>query len=126
LGQADEEDEMDLKKLTDRAKDLVDKRGGTESLKEDADELKGIAGSKGSLADKAKAAVAAIKDPGDDDATAAPETEPAPAPEATAPRAEGAGAESKGEHRGRHGHGGHGRGGQGRGRQGGRDGDPAV
>ena len=58
---------MDLKKLTDKAKDLVEKRGGTESLKEDAGELKGIAKGEGSFSDKAKAAVAAIKDPGDED-----------------------------------------------------------
>ena len=55
---------VDFKKLGDRAKDLVDKRGGTDSLKEDAAELKGIANGKGSLADKAKAAAAALKDPG--------------------------------------------------------------
>lgn len=55
---------MNLKRLTDRAKDLVNKRGGTGALKEDADELKDIASSKGSLKDKAKAAGAAVKDPG--------------------------------------------------------------
>ena len=94
---------MDLKRITDRAKDLVDKRGGTDSVKEDAEELKQIAKGEGSLADKAKAAVAAIKDPGDDDGTAAaPPTEMAPARPA--------------EHRG----------GRGRGRRGGGDGDPAV
>ena len=31
---------MDFKKLADRAKQTVDKRGGTESLKEDAAELR--------------------------------------------------------------------------------------
>ena len=55
---------MDLKKLTERAKQLVDKRGGTESLKEDAEELKDIAQGGGSLTDKAKAAAEAISDPG--------------------------------------------------------------
>jgi hypothetical protein len=55
---------MDLKRIADKAKDLVDKRGGTDSLKEDASELKDIASGKGSLADKAKAAVEAVKDPG--------------------------------------------------------------
>ena len=34
---------MDFKKLADRAKRTVDKRGGPESLKEDAAELKDIA-----------------------------------------------------------------------------------
>ena len=57
---------MDLKKLSERAKGLVEKRGGTESLKEDADELKGIATGQGSLTDKAKAAMEALKDPGAD------------------------------------------------------------
>ena len=53
-----------LKKVADKAKEQVDKRGGTEALKEDAEELKGIAKGKGSLKDKAKAAGKAIKDPG--------------------------------------------------------------
>ena len=67
---------MDFKKLADQAKSAVDKRGGTESLKEDLGELKDIAKSKGSLADKAKEAAAAIKDPGDagDSPSAAPVT----------------------------------------------------
>ena len=55
---------MNLKRLTDRAKDLDNKRGGTGALKEDAEELKDIASSKGSLKDKAKAAGEAVKDPG--------------------------------------------------------------
>lgn len=55
---------MDFKKLTSRAKDLVEKRGGTNALKEDAEELKGIAKGEGSLTDKAKAAAAALKEPG--------------------------------------------------------------
>jgi hypothetical protein len=42
----------------------VDKRGGSDALKEDAEELKDIAAGKGSLKDKAKAAGQAIKDPG--------------------------------------------------------------
>ena len=53
-----------LKKVADKAKEQVDKRGGTDALKEDANELKGIAKGKGSLKDKAKAAGKAIKDPG--------------------------------------------------------------
>ena len=118
---------MDLKKLTDKAKDLVEKRGGTESLKEDAGELKGIAKGEGSFADKAKAAVAAIKDPGDEDtARPAPAAESTPAPEATDAEPERAQEKGKGEHRRKRGQGGHGRGGQGRGRDGGRDGGRAV
>jgi hypothetical protein len=55
---------MDFKKLLNKAKKTVDDRGGVESLKADAEELKKIASGKGSLSDKAKDAAAAIKDPG--------------------------------------------------------------
>ena len=55
---------MDLSKLTDEAKKLIDERGGMDALKEDAMELKDIATGEGSLTDKAKAAVEAVKDPG--------------------------------------------------------------
>ena len=55
---------MDLKRLTNRAKDLVNKRGGTGALKEDAEEVKDIAPGEGSLKTQAKAAGEAIKDPG--------------------------------------------------------------
>ena len=133
---AEQEEMMDFKKLTDKAKGLVDKRGGTESLKEDAEELKSIASSKGSLSDKAKAAVEAIKDPGDDPTSAQPAPS-TPAAQATPDEAERAAAKVDGEERGKHGHGeggqrrggrGGGGGGRGRGggRRGGRDGDPAA
>jgi hypothetical protein len=56
---------MDFKKLADKAKKKIDERGGVESLKADAEELKKVAKGKGSLADKAKAAAQAIKDPGE-------------------------------------------------------------
>jgi len=55
---------MDLNKLKKQAQDLVEKRGGTDALKEDAEELKDIATGKGSMTDKGKASVEAIKDPG--------------------------------------------------------------
>ncbi len=55
---------MDLSKLTDKAKKLVEERGGMDSLKEDAAELKDIATGEGSISDKAKAALDAVKDPG--------------------------------------------------------------
>jgi len=55
---------MDFKKLADKAKDAIDKRGGMDSLKADAEELKKVAKGDGSITDKAKAAAAAIKDPG--------------------------------------------------------------
>jgi hypothetical protein len=56
---------MDFKKLANKAKETIDKRGGVESLKADAEELKKVAQGKGSLSDKAKAAAKAIKEPGE-------------------------------------------------------------
>jgi hypothetical protein len=53
-----------LGRLAKKAKEVMDKRGGSDALKEDADELKGIAKGKGSLTDKARAAAGALKDPG--------------------------------------------------------------
>ncbi|HYH53580.1 MAG TPA: hypothetical protein VD761_05565 [Solirubrobacterales bacterium] len=55
---------MDLKKLADKAKKTIDDRGGMDSLKADAEELKKVAKGDGSLKDKAKEAAKAIKDPG--------------------------------------------------------------
>lgn len=94
---------MDLKRLGQRAKDVVDKRGGTENLKEDAAQLKEIAKGPGSLKDKAKAAAAAIKDPGSDE----PATESPAAEAATQPERERAEAKVEGEERGKHAGGGH-------------------
>jgi hypothetical protein len=55
---------MDLKILQRKAKQLIDRRGGTDSLKADAEELKDIAKGPGSVTDKAKRAADALKDPG--------------------------------------------------------------
>ena len=55
---------VNFRRLADQAKKVVDKRGGTDALKEDAEELKDIAEGKGSLKGKAKEAAEAIKDPG--------------------------------------------------------------
>jgi hypothetical protein len=63
---------MKLNKLFDKAKKTIDDRGGMDALKADAEELKGIAKGKGSLTDKAKAATAAIKQPGAPKADADP------------------------------------------------------
>jgi hypothetical protein len=63
---------MDFKRLSQQAKRLIDKRGGTKALKEDADELRDIARGEGSVSDKAKAAAEAVKDPG----AAGPEARP--------------------------------------------------
>jgi hypothetical protein len=65
---------MDFKRISGQAKKLIDQRGGTESLKGDLEELKTIAKGKGSLADKAKAAGAALKEPGARGAKAEDET----------------------------------------------------
>ena len=116
---------VDFKRITDTAKDLVDKRGGTDRLKEDAAELRNIAKGPGSFQDKAKAAVDAIKDPGGASATQSSATPPQATTPAGEERAEG---KVEGEDRGKHGGGGghgHGRHPRHRG-QGGGDGDPAV
>ena len=83
---------MDFKSLTDKAKDMFTKRGGTSAAKEDLNELKDIAGKDESLGDKAKDAAEAMKDPGapgaGDPAPSTTPTEPAPAetpPPADAP-----------------------------------------
>jgi hypothetical protein len=55
---------MDFKSLQRKAKQLIDRRGGSDRLKADAEELKDIAKSPGSVADKAKRAGDALKDPG--------------------------------------------------------------
>jgi hypothetical protein len=56
--------DVDLNRLFRRAKKVVDERGGTGALKEDAEELAAVAKRRGSVGDKAKAAADAIKDPG--------------------------------------------------------------
>jgi hypothetical protein len=55
---------MRLGDLVNKAKKVVDQRGGTEALKQDANELKDIARGQGSAQDKAKRAAEALKDPG--------------------------------------------------------------
>lgn len=55
---------VNLKRIADQAKRTIDKRGGTASLKEDLNELKGVAKGKGTMKDKAKAAGEALKQPG--------------------------------------------------------------
>jgi hypothetical protein len=79
---------MDFKSLQRKAKQLIDRRGGTDSLKEDAEELRDIAKGPGSVADKAKRAGDALKDPGakGPDTAARPDSpatdKPAPPPSA--------------------------------------------
>lgn len=66
---------MRLRDLFSRAKRTVDDRGGVDSLKQDAAELKDIARGEGSVSEKAKRAADAVKDPG------ARRREGAPSPE---------------------------------------------
>jgi hypothetical protein len=70
---------MGLRDLFSRAKKKVDERGGVDSLKQDASELRDIARGEGSTTDKAKEAADAVKEPG------APAGEPAPPPSGTEP-----------------------------------------
>lgn len=53
---------VNFKKLADRAKDVVDKQGGTEGLKGRAERVKEAASGQGSIGEKAKAAAAAAKE----------------------------------------------------------------
>ena len=55
---------MDLDDIKREAEELVEDRGGTDALKKDAEELKDIATGGGSLTDKGRDAVEALKDPG--------------------------------------------------------------
>jgi hypothetical protein len=55
---------VNFRRLADQAKKVIDKRGGTEALKKDAEELRDIGKGEGSLKDKAKKAGKAIKEPG--------------------------------------------------------------
>jgi hypothetical protein len=55
---------MKFTNLANMAKKAVDKRGGTDALKADLNELQKIAKGKGSASDKAKQAAAALKTPG--------------------------------------------------------------
>ena len=55
---------MNWKAMADKAKQTFQQRGGSEAAKGDAEELRDIARGQGSLADKAKEAAAAIREPG--------------------------------------------------------------
>jgi hypothetical protein len=72
---------MDLKGLQRKAKELFDKRGGSEALKADAEELRDIAKDQGTLSDKAKRAGEALKEPGAKGADTPPAAPPAPPPD---------------------------------------------
>jgi hypothetical protein len=63
--------------LTSKAREMFNKRGGTEAAKEDLQELKDIHARGGSMSDKAKAAADALKEPGaqNPDGSATPEEE---------------------------------------------------
>jgi hypothetical protein len=71
---------MNFKNLANVAKKAVDKRGGTEALKQDLDQLQTIAKGKGTPAEKAKAAAAALKTPGAGGARKPADTNPVDGP----------------------------------------------
>ena len=52
---------MDLKRLTSKAKQAIDERGGPERFKQEAERLRTIATGPGTASEKAKAAGDAIK-----------------------------------------------------------------
>lgn len=54
---------MDLKRMADKAKRVIDERGGTEQIRRDADRLRGIATGPGTAKQKAEAAGEALKQP---------------------------------------------------------------
>lgn len=55
---------MKLGQLAKRAKKMMDQRGGSDALKQDAQELRDIARGQGTLQDKAKRAAEALREPG--------------------------------------------------------------
>ena len=54
---------MNLKRLADKARQTIDKRGGSDRLKQDAQRLQSIASGGGTAKQKAKAAADALKEP---------------------------------------------------------------
>jgi hypothetical protein len=73
-----------LSGITDKAKEALDKRGGTEGLKQDASQLREIAKGQGSISDKAKAAAAHLKESGGERRPASPGASEASTSSATA------------------------------------------
>jgi hypothetical protein len=67
-----------LSSLANKAREIFNQRGGTEAAKGDLQELKDIHARGGSISDKAKAAVDALKEPGTQgpDRSAPPDEEP--------------------------------------------------
>ncbi len=72
---------MDLRRLTKRAKDVIERRGGIESVKGDAAELKDIVKGEGGLEQKAKAATQAVRRPGASPSEQAAKPKPTPGSE---------------------------------------------
>lgn len=66
---------MKWDQLARRAKSMIDKRGGTDALKKDMEEVRDIAKGEGDIKTKAKKAAEALKDPG---ATGSPAPPPGP------------------------------------------------
>jgi hypothetical protein len=72
-----------LMRLAGAAKKIIDRRGGTERLKQDVEELKAIARSEGTLEEKARLAAQRLREP-------APAQEPTASAAADGAAADGA------------------------------------
>lgn len=55
---------MKFNRIADKARQMLERRGGMDALKEDLQEVKEAATGRGSLSDKARAAADAVKTPG--------------------------------------------------------------
>ena len=55
---------MKFNRIADKARQILDRRGGMDALKEDLQEVKAAAAGRGSFKDKARAAAEAVKTPG--------------------------------------------------------------
>jgi hypothetical protein len=64
-----------LMRLAGVAKKIIDKRGGTERLKQDVEELKSIATSEGTLEEKARRAAQRLREPAPGEQPAGPADE---------------------------------------------------
>ncbi len=52
------------KQVGEKAQEMIEERGGTDALKEDAEELRDIVRGEGGLVDKAREAAEALREPG--------------------------------------------------------------
>jgi len=67
-----------LNRIAEKAKQMIDRRGGMGALKEDLQEVKEAATGRGSMSEKARAAAEAVKTPGRNPASEPPPAERRP------------------------------------------------